>query len=159
MKKVLFFSVLIFAMTKVGYSQVKCDSLEAENKYLKKVIGLNQPIKVAEADKVEYKLVSCEGNKKAQTVTLEFLIINKQANSGFVLERLAIIDLNGNSFDAGYDNINTTVYTDVPLKGKQSFSGILPEVQYIKLFKFHTFLVQTKQHNDIEFRDIKISWK
>ncbi|MFA4851720.1 MAG: hypothetical protein WC868_05760 [Bacteroidales bacterium] len=159
MKRVLFFSFLALTLSNKAYSQTKCDSLESENEYLKKVIQLNQPILEVEADKVEYKLVKCEGNKKTQTVTLEFLIINKQANLNFLLNNSIIIDLNGNSFNSGYDNINTTIYTDVPLKGKQTFSGILSDVLYIKLFKFDTFSMQTEKHNNIEFRDIKISWK
>ena len=77
----------------------------------------------------------------------------------------SIIDGDGNeyklkSFTNGASNWNQIIEltTGVPIKCTYTFGNILPEVKFIKLFKYIYY--HNNAHDfDVEFRDIPIEWQ
>ena len=158
MKRIILVFTLIALSKTFVLSQSKCDSIKLENEYLRKIVSLNQPSQEVVIDNIEYKLVKCLGNIKAQTITMEVLIKNKNANKELLVDKGNCIDLVGNTYEeiVSYPKINTEIITNVPLRMKLNFKGLLSDTKFIKLFKFHAF---TGEHFDIEFKDISVIWK
>lgn len=121
---------------------------------------------------VEYKLVKCQGDSKAQTVTLTFLLTNSAANQVRKITRLKAVDEQGDEYDVeGYkaklgagSSVYTTLATGVPVKAVVVVPKILPKT---KAFKLITLTVYGEGHPaapaggniDLEYRDVSIDWR
>jgi hypothetical protein len=120
---------------------------------------------------VEYALVKCQGNAKAQTVTLTFLLTNSAANQVRKITRLKAVDEQGDEYAVeGYQaklgsgtSVYTTLATGVPIKAVVVVPKILPKT---KLFKLVTLTVYGEGHPaapaggniDLEYRNVAIGW-
>ncbi len=120
---------------------------------------------------VEYALVKCQGNAKAQTVTLTFLLTNSAANQVRKITGLKAVDEQGDEYAvAGYQaklgsgsSVYTTLATGVPVKAVVVVPKILPKT---KSFRLVTLTMYGEGHPaspaggniDLEYRNVAISW-
>jgi len=146
-----------------GESPVSRDGTPPVEKPVTRVIA---PIQIADAEDIEFKLLSAEGSVRAQTIRMTVILTNRAANRFIWSDVHSITDGNGNeylikSFTNGasaYD-IHVPLDTDVPRKCTYTFGGILPTVATIKLFKFQYQHKMLDDPTSVEFRDIHIDWK
>jgi uncharacterized protein YcfL len=157
--------ILVGCLSCFSYAQSSCDEVKKENEYLKKALKMLEPEKSQTVDNTEIRLIKCTGDAKAQTITLEFILINKQANKKVTLREISGIDIEGNQYDTnsemfkiGKDNYSSIINTDVPVKAGATLKKTLPAVKFLKLFKFE-YRAETSRPVDVEFRDIKVDWK
>ena len=110
-------------------------------------------------NKIDFTIVKCQGNAKAQTVTVTLLLTNAAANQHIQFENVRAIDEQGEEYKTydiyiGSERIAGDLPTGVPIKTTFIIPKILPSV---KLFK----VLQSPIYNapPIEFRDVAITWK
>jgi len=172
MKKPILTTIAIFflyaCLAGASYAQSNCDEVKKENEYLKKSLKMLEPVMTQTVDNTEIRLTKCTGDPKAQTITMEFILINKQANKEVILGNPTGIDMEGNEYNTNYQNFQigsktngrAVLNTDVPIKASASLKKVLPAVKYLKLIKFLYRSENTKYPGiDIEFRDIQVTWK
>lgn len=187
-KTILHLSLLLLANANIHAQQNKsntgniktvtqCEQLKKENDSLRKVLGLNEPILSYTKNDIEYRLVKVIGDKKTQIITIELLLTNKIENRVFELQNMLgtsikIFTLNGDMLLSNEQIIpgtnmvssSTTLYTDTPIKLTFKFSPLLPSNDFLKLF-FLTYKLRNLQDyrkdltEEVEFKDLKISWK
>ncbi|MRG44651.1 hypothetical protein GFS24_05975 [Chitinophaga sp. SYP-B3965] len=164
MKILLFvFPVMLAPNFLFAQSQQDCNKLKEENAYLRASLKINEPIKVVNSDKIEFKLLKAEGNAKSQSITFTFVLLTSAANWEIEQRIKSIIDIDGNEYELKSKTIGAKSYgdivlnTDVPIKCTFTFGGVLPAVKLIKLFKFEYYY--PGQTRFAEFRDISIDWK
>lgn len=124
------------------------------------------PLQTTELEDIEFKLLSAEGNSRAQTIKMTVLLTNHAANRYIWSAVESISDADGNeymlrSFTNGasaYDN-HIPLDTEVPRKCTYTFAGVLPGVKLIKLFKFRYRHKSLDDPDEVPFRDIPINWK
>jgi hypothetical protein len=114
---------------------------------------------------VAIALLKCQGNSKAQTVTVTFLLTNAGPNRDLQFEQVKAVDDQGNEYRAfdihiGAGGIRNKLTTGVPLKAV----AVIPKVlATTKVFKLVTSPVYNSEQPgrtiDVEFRDVAISWK
>jgi hypothetical protein len=117
------------------------------------------------AEDIEMRLVSAQGNKYAQTIKMTLVLTNHAANRFIWSAVESISDADGNeymlkSFTNGaspYDN-HIPLDTEAPRKCTYTFAGILPSVKMIRLFKFRYRHKSLDDPNTVEFRNIPIAW-
>jgi hypothetical protein len=123
------------------------------------------PLQTINAEEIEMKLVSAEGNRYTQTIKMTLVLTNHAANRFIWSAVESISDADGNeyvvkSFTNGaspYDN-HIPLDTEAPRKCTYTFGGILPSVKMIRLFKFRYRHKSLDDPNTVEFRNIPISW-
>lgn len=118
---------------------------------------------------IVFKLVSAVGDKKNQTVTITLSFTNKVANKAqFNTNVRSCTSTDGDEFVlksgmVGTQGGSVTLFTDAPLKGTYTFSGILPKVTVIKLMAVpYTYTNQATsryEQGQVEFRNIVVIWK
>jgi hypothetical protein len=125
-----------------------------------------EPLQVATADDIAFKLVRATGSVRAQTVTLTLTLTTSAANSAISSAVHSVFDGEGNeyrlkSFLIGSENLIPTINltTGVPIKCTYSFGGVLPSVKALKLFSFNYYKTGAGRPSSLEFRDIPIDWK
>ncbi len=136
-----------------------------ETRVEKPVTRVMGPIQVANAEDIEFKLLSAEGSVRAQTIRMTVILTNRAANRFIWSDVHSIIDANGNeylitSFTNGastYDS-HVPLDTDVPRKCTYMFKGG-PSVTMIKLFKFQYQHKMLDDPTAVEFRDVPVEWK
>lgn len=124
-----------------------------------------EPIQIAKADNIEFKLVKSAGNSKAQSVTFTLIFTTSAANWYINSLVKSIIDSEGNeyklkSFTNGASDYlhSIDLVTGVPIKCTYTFGGVLPDVKIIKLFKFD-YSHSAGEPFAVEFRDIPVDWQ
>jgi len=174
-------SLLLFASTQS--KQVSAQSLEEQNKKLKQEVEtlkhdndyfrktlniLQSDLKATSSDNIEFQLISCIGSKADKTVSLEFLITNKEVDKAiqFSPDKYATgIDLQGNSYETGGIKIGTQMYAstisqDVPLKFRFGFNAVDPAVAVFKLVSIQYFLPEGNYGTkSVKYKDVQITWK
>ena len=125
-----------------------------------------EPLQVATADDIVFKLVRAVGSVRAQMVTLTLTLTTSAANSTMSSAVHSVFDGEGNeyrlkSFLIGAENLIPTINltTGVPIKCTYSFGGVLPAVKALKLFSFIYYKTGAGRPSSLEFRDIPIDWK
>ena len=161
------YSTSVHCQTTQNCDQLKAEvvKLREENNYLKTSLKINEPIKDIESDKITFKLLKVEGDTKSQTITATLTLKTSAANWYIMSSVQSIIDIDGNEYKLKSYQIGASNYfnkvelnTDVPIKCSFTFSGVLPAVKVIKLFKF-AYIHAYGEPFAVEFRDLSVSWK
>jgi hypothetical protein len=185
-KTITLLSLLILANANMNAQQNKanenkpantCEALKKENDSLKKALELNEPMTTFSHNDVEYKVIKVFGDKKSQTVSVEIIVTNKLANRNFEMNNMmgTSIKITTITGEVLFSNemyvpgvssyaASTILHTDVPLKMTFNFNPLLSSNEYIKLFYLSyklRNLQDSKKDNteEIEFKDLKITWK
>lgn len=131
----------------------------------------NQPAAVAQAaptqtvQQVAVSLLKCQGNSKAQTVTVTFLLTNAGPNRDLQFEQVKAVDDQGDeyrTFDIhiGAGGIRNKLTTGVPLKAVAIIPKVLATTKVFKLVASPVYNSEEPGRTiDVEFRDVPISWK
>ena len=159
-------SVIVLLKDKNKSTKDSLASVLNQNLYLRESLNIFESEKqVVIADKVEFSLLSCKSNKGTNSVTLEFLIVNKDVNKTIQFTPVRFgnaIDLQGNAYKPsdikiGTEKYASTLFKDVPLKLTITFSGIDTSVKLLKLVNLQFFTPPTKfKQTDVIFKDITI---
>lgn len=118
---------------------------------------------------IDFKVLSAEGDRAEQTVTVELLLTNSALNQQINIERFSsrAIDAIGNSsvlntINEGSGNYVETLYTDVPIKVKLTFVGVMPGTE---LFSHIGFSMSTRndsggalEKGKVEIRNVLVQW-
>jgi len=127
---------------------------------------LPYPVQVTNSDDIEFKLLNAEGSSRAQTIKMTMVLTTSDANRYIWSAVNSIIDPEGNeyklkSFTNGASAYDTHIAlnTGVPIKLTYTFGGVLPNVKYIKLFKFEYRHKSLDDNIPIEFRDVFVDWR
>jgi len=197
MKKLIITLSIILPLGLNAQTKVNCDKIQNENQVLKsKVAALQQDTiflrnKLAYYDKlnsnVDYsissfssqfdiKVLSCSGDRGAQTVKLEFVIHHRKVNQKMAFGDYSSIssayDEIGNKFNIKTINVGTAdgsiiVYTviptDIDVRGSIVFKGILGGTDKFKLVQLAVSSEdadggQNKVEGKVDIRNIKIAW-
>lgn len=164
MKKIkinFLFIVLLFCYTS-SFSQANCDELKQENEYLKSALKISNPIKMVTAEKIDFNLTACNGNKKDQTVELTLTLLNHDVNKDFQFMELSALDVEGNEYKSerisiGASGVRNKIYTDSPIKTKVQFSRIMPGITLFKTIIVR-YIGENSRSSDFEFKNIPITW-
>ena len=173
--KLKFFAIIIllFANANAVFSQgTNCNALKAENvkikqenEYLKKTLGILQPIKNLVQNEVELKIVKIDGSIKDQTVTFILYITNHKANDDFQFNQTAqAIDVQGKEYNTdqihlGNSWVSNKLFTDTPLEVKVKFSKVLPSTKIFKVLNLVSYKRGVFDSGNFEYRDLEINWK
>jgi hypothetical protein len=147
------------------YAQNNCDELKKENEYLRKALQITTPVKTTTSSRIDFNLVSCEGNIKEQSVELVLTLVNHAANRTFQFSAANAIDMEANEFETydikiGSGDSRNSIYTDVPVKTIIRFKKVLPSTKMLKLVAIEYFdEVTPGKKIGIEYRDIPVAWK
>lgn len=123
------------------------------------------PLQIANADNIEFKLLTAEGSSRGQTIKMTLVLTTSAANWKIQSHIRSIFDNDGNEYELKAFTIGASTFlhdinmtTGVPIKCTYTFGGILPNVRQIKLFKFG-YYIPAGREMAVEFRDIPIEWK
>lgn len=124
------------------------------------------PLQTAEAEDIEFRLVSAEGSARAQTIRMTLVLTNHAANRFIWSAVESISDADGNEYPlksftngaSSYD-IHIPLDTEAPRKCTFTFGGVLPSVKMIRMFKFRYRHKSLDDPNAVEFRDLPIHWR
>lgn len=125
-------------------------------------------------DFLDIKVVSCKGDRETQTVAVELLITNSNVNQHVYLqsnESVAIDNTGRTGRIKSFSDIsinsgrqNGTIYTDVPVRVKLSFSQFIPGTEKFNLIAFQMSSGDTKgesyaaQRRTVEIKNVAIEW-
>lgn len=175
--KPLILSGLFAVLSITASAQNDCEAIKKENEYLKQALLLNKPVTEISDGDITLSILSIEGSRNAQEVSIEVLITNKGLNlDAFTTRVKSIIDINGSEYlldkaylgakeASGFMSAFIDLYRDTPLKCRYVFRGIQPEVKMIKMFMFpfEYHIPGTNSFDNVkknvEFRDLNITWK
>lgn len=145
------------------------EALKHDNDYFRKTLDIfTSSLKTTSSDNIDFQLIKCTGSKANQTVTLEFLLTNKDVNKDiqFSPDKYAKgIDLQGNAYGIGNIKIGTEVYRteiikDVPLKFTFQFKEVDPSVAIFKLISVEYFTSLSNYKNiRVTYKDVPVAWK
>jgi hypothetical protein len=172
--KLKFFVIIIlsFANTNTVFSQAtNCNDLKAENikikqenEYLKKTLGILQPIQNLVQNEVELKIVKVDGSIIDQTVTFILYITNHKANDYFQFATAQAIDVQGKEYNTGQiflgnGGVRNKLFTDTPLEVKVKFSKVLPSTKIFKVLNLESFKTGIFNKGNFEYKDLEINWQ
>lgn len=142
--------------------------LRAENALLRKGSASSPQSQLADkqtVQKIEYNLVKCEGNAKAQTVTVILLLNNTGANRDLQFEQLRAIDDQGEEYktyniNIGSGSLRNKLATAIPIRTVATIPKVLPTTKKFNLIACPVYDdEQPGRTINIEFRDVAITWK
>lgn len=143
-----------------------CDEVRKENEYLRKMLNIIQTEISQTVDNTEIRLIRASGDSKAQTIRVEFILINIKANKRIYLNKPRAIDLEGNAYNTNYGPFeigtsdgNAIINTNVPTKAAVVFKKVLPDVKILKSVDFQYSSEDTQGEANVMFNDVKITWK
>ncbi len=161
----IFSAVMVFLLAhQVILAQSDCDKIKAENDYLRKALKIVTPVKLITSSKIDFNLVSCKGNIKEQTVTVQLILTNHAANQEFQFSSATAVDIEGNEFKynkikLGSEGSRNKIYTDVPIKTLITFSMVLPSVKLMKLIAVEYYDDERPGRSiGFEYKDIPVEW-
>lgn len=129
------------------------------------------------ADAIEFNLLSVEGSKASQTVTIKFYVFTRRANQNFTLggitTRSSATDDDGNQYGLkaitlGNSESDYSLYkelpTEVKLKGSLTFQSILPAVNKLSFITFEILSTNfdgggNAVDGSVEVRNADIIWR
>lgn len=114
--------------------------------------------------KIEFVLVSCQGNAKAQTATVTLLLTNAAANQEIQFINVTAIDEQGEEYKTynihiGSQDSRNTLTTGVPIKATFVIPKVLHTVKAFKLLACPLYGSNSSSDANIEFRNVAIAWK
>ncbi|MGI4743331.1 MAG: hypothetical protein ACRYG7_49905 [Janthinobacterium lividum] len=156
--------------------QAQLTRLKAENALLRQSQGKGSatlpaaparalPPQTQTGEDITYTLVSCTGDRKAQTVAVRFLVTNTGATRDLQFVKLVAIDASGeqhSTYDVGFGNTpRSSVPTGVPVKAAGILKGVLPSVTSFSLITLSSYHKNVGPGKDVEltYREVPITWK
>ena len=115
--------------------------------------------------KVDFALVKCQGNTKAQTVTVTLLLTNRAANQDVQFVNAKAIDDQGDEYQTydihvGSGGARNSLATSVPVKAVFIVPKVLATTKVFRLFSTPVYDNSSPGREiNIEFRSVSISWK
>jgi len=115
--------------------------------------------------KVDFVLAKCEGNAKAQTVTVTLLLTNAGPNRALQSEGVKAVDGQGEEYTTydiriGAGGIRNNLATGVPIKAVFVIPKVLPATKAFKLLSCPVYDTTSPGRSiGVEFRDVAIAWK
>lgn len=116
--------------------------------------------------KVDFALIKCQGNAKAQTVTVTLLVTNRAANQRLQFVSAKAIDDQGDEYPTydihiGSGGIGSTITTGIPVKAVFIIPKVLPATKMFRLFSAPVYKFDSGPNGEtaIDFRNLTISWK
>lgn len=134
--------------------QAQLSRLKAENALLRQTQGKGSPAlpfapssalppQAQTGEDITYTLVSCTGDRKAQTVAVRFLVTNNGATRDLQFVKLVTIDASGEqhpTYDVGFGTTSrSSVPTGVPVKAAGILKGVLPSVTSFSLLTLSSY--------------------
>ncbi|WP_139255047.1 hypothetical protein [Hymenobacter psychrophilus] len=116
-------------------------------------------------ERVEFSLVKCEGNRKAQTVTVELLLRNMAPTRDLQFASAKGIDASGEEYKTydihiGSGNDRNALPTNVPVKTRITIPKVLPTTQSLVLFACPVYSdSQPGREVMVQFENVPIAWK
>ena len=114
---------------------------------------------------VAYTLVSCTGSRKAQTVTVKFLVKNSGPTRDLQFAKLTAVDPAGTgyqTYDVGFGTTpRSSVATGINVKAAGVIKGILPSVKSFAIITLASYKKNSGPGKDVEmeYRDVPITWQ
>ena len=114
---------------------------------------------------VAYTLVSCTGSRKAQTVTVRFLVKNNGPTRDLQFAKLTAVDPAGTSYqtyDVGFGTTpRSSVATGINIKAAGVIKAVLPSVKSFALVTLASYKKNSGPGKDVEmeYRDVPITWQ
>lgn len=183
MKTLLFFPILLlftgsFAQNndsvKLLHTEIENlkklnEDLSNENRYLKQTLKIFQPIQSSTFQKIEFNILSVDGEKSSGTVVVTLNIINHGINRTVQLDAgsgATAIDIQSNAYKTTKYKVGTEAYADkiyneTPLKMAVTFKDVLPSALFFKLFSLKGFTSDNQVHlenYELNFKDLRINW-
>ena len=131
--------------------------VKAENKYLKESINVGKPILTGSSESIDFTIISINGSRTEQTITVTLLLNNNVAKKRVQLSMSQATDLQGNIYKGSY-NFSEELSTNVPTKTTVVFKGVIENVKILKLLSVSYYNLQSRPIA-LEFRDLQIEWK
>ncbi len=154
---------------KIEITELRSDiqTVKSHNIYLNKILEINTPILEQKLNNNEYKITKIVGNKKENTISINFLIAAKDENKTSILLDFSIVDLLGNEYQVDLKRSTNTfpkLTVNVPMNIKITFKDIIEEPKIIKLFRFSSRNEPERNSADFnkskqEFRDLNVNWE
>jgi hypothetical protein len=152
----LFISIFSFTQAK----DEKCELINKENKYLKKILSINSPILELTHDNTQIKITKIQGLLDNNEIHFTLLLESKDQNKEIELSDIEIIDIEGNDYKVNHfktGDLYPKLSLNVPLKRVFVFSEVINKPQIIKLLRFK--LKSTRDFFDsksslFEFKDL-----
>lgn len=147
----------------ISYGQTNCDELKKENDYLKTALKLSTPVKTVTAEKIDFNLIKCSGNKKDQTVDLTMTLLNHDVNRDFQFLELSALDAEGNEYKSeriniGANGVRNKLYTDSPIKTKVQFLKVMPGTAFLRTVVVR-YIGENSSGKDFEFKSVAVTWE
>ena len=116
------------------------------------------------AHKIDFALVKCQGNAKAQTVTVTLLLTNTVASQAIQFVRVKATDEKGEEYQTfdihiGSQSQRNTLATGVPVKTTFVIPKVLPSNQVFRIIACPVYAAGSYPETNIEFRDVAITWQ
>lgn len=121
-------------------------------------------------DFLDIKVLSAIGDRKTQSVTIELLLSNSTLNQKIYVDAFGseAVDAIGKASPLQTINVGSgrhfgTVYTDVPIRVKLIFSGVMPGTEKFNLASFKMSSIDESSRNtpvkqQVEIRNIPLVW-
>jgi hypothetical protein len=115
--------------------------------------------------KVDFALVKCQGNIKAQTVTVTLLLTNAGASRPIQFVKAKAVDTQGEEYKSydihvGSGQIRNDLSTGVPVRTVIIIPKVLSSTKTFSLLACPVYDTDVPgQEINVEFRDVAISWK
>jgi hypothetical protein len=156
--------------------QAQLSQLKAENTQLRQNQGKGSPIspsapstalppQTQTGEDITYTLVSCTGDRKAQTVAVRFLVTNNSATRDLQFVKLVAIDASGEqhpTYDVGFGTSpRSSVPTGIAVKAAGILKGVLPSVTSFSIITLSSYYKNVGPGKNVEltYRDVPITWK
>lgn len=134
-------------------------------------ININTATKVNTTLKnLDFKLLSADGDRNAQSVTITFLVTNKGLNQKVYIDRFGATAIDGignggliSEISVGSETHFGTIYTNVPVRIKLTFNSIMPGTEIFKMVAFKMSSVDVNSQasaikEQVELRNVLINW-
>jgi hypothetical protein len=163
------------------YLKSEIARVKAENAFLRKNAGKSitvPPPALANAagltaaepqtqtgENIAYTLVSCIGDRKAQTVTIQFLLKNSGATRDLQFLQLVAIDGSGEqhqTYNVGFGTTQrSSVPTGIAVKAAAVVAKVLPSVSSFAIVTLSSYKQDVGPGKNVElvYRDVPINWK
>ena len=114
-------------------------------------------------------LLSCKGDSKSQTVTIELLVSQNSTNQDLALDFLKmhgtqVVDILGKTYNIITNDYRTTIYTGIETRIQFTINNILPGTEAFSIVSVRMKTVNIGEYVDAshytftEIRNLKIVW-
>lgn len=116
------------------------------------------------AHQIDFYLIKCQGNTKAQTVTITVVLTNEAASQAVQFVRVSAIDEKGETYKTldihvGTQDKQGTLAPGAPVKATFVIPQVLPFNQVLRIVSCPIQAAGNYPAVNIEFRDVAITWQ